>query len=193
MFSTDFSLYSHKALYVHPKALNGDSKASDVRSKPSNGGQKLQIVTTHVMGCWLVIFIPPSIKNLNNINFLCSFEDIYYFCSCICLQKPRKGLVGGCSLYEKGVYQTLCLWLLVILAKLPNNHKAETAVNVHGWYIITSRGLSYICDIPRKEQYIPIAWASALSVSDCWAMREASSSEMDDWNVPRILFVELNH
>ena len=50
MFSTDFSLYSHKALYVHPKALNGDSKASDVRSKPSNGGQKLQIVTTHVMG-----------------------------------------------------------------------------------------------------------------------------------------------
>ena len=118
MFSTDFSLYSHKALYVHPKALNGDSKASDVRSKPSNGGQKLLIVTTHVMGCWLVIFIPPSTKNLNNINFLCSFEDIYYFCSCICLQKPRKGLVGGCSLYEKGVYQTLCLWLLVILAKL---------------------------------------------------------------------------
>ena len=56
-------------------------------------------------------------------------------------------------------------------------------------YIITSRGLSYICDIPRKEQYIPIAWASALSVSDCWAMREASSSEMDDWNVPRILFI----
>ena len=38
-------------------------------------------------------------------------------------------------------------------------------MNVHGWYIITSRGLSYICDIPRKEQYIPIAWASALSVS----------------------------
>ena len=33
------------------------------------------------------------------------------------------------------------------------------------------------------------AWASALSVSDCWAMREASSSEMDDWNVPRILFI----
>ena len=133
------------------------------------------------------------IKTLNNINFLCISEYIYYFCSCICLQKPRKGLVGGCSLYEKGVYQTLCLWLLVILAKLPNNHKTETAVNVHGWYIITSRGLSYICDIPRKEQYIPIAWASALSVSDCWAMREASSSEMDDWNVPRILFVELNH
>ena len=50
MFSTDFSLYSHKALYVHPKALNGDSKASDVRSKPSNGGQKLLIVTTHAMG-----------------------------------------------------------------------------------------------------------------------------------------------
>ena len=80
MFSTDFSLYSHKALYVHPKALNGDSKASDVRSKPSNGGQKLLIVTTHVMGCGLVFFIPHSTKNLNNINFLCSFEDIYYFC-----------------------------------------------------------------------------------------------------------------
>ena len=80
MFSTDFSLYSHKALYVHPKALNGDSKASDVRSKPSNGGQKLLIVTTHVMGCWLVIFIPPSTKNLNNINFLCISEYIYYFC-----------------------------------------------------------------------------------------------------------------
>ena len=43
--------------------------------------------------------------------------------------------------------------------------KDKTTVNVHGWYIITSRGLSYICDIPRKEQYIPIAWASALSVS----------------------------
>ena len=51
MFSTDFSLYSHKALYVYPKALNGDSKASDVCSKPSNGDQKLQIVTTHVVGC----------------------------------------------------------------------------------------------------------------------------------------------
>ena len=51
MFSTDFSLYSHKALYVHPKALDGDSKASDVRSKPSNGGQKRLIVTTHVRGC----------------------------------------------------------------------------------------------------------------------------------------------
>ena len=37
--------------------------------------------------------------------------------------------------------------------------------------------------------YIPYAWASALSVSDCWAMREASSSGMDDWNVPRILFI----
>ena len=51
MISIRQLLYSQKALYVHPKALNGDSKASDVRSKPSNGGQKLLIVTTHVMGC----------------------------------------------------------------------------------------------------------------------------------------------
>ena len=34
-------MYSHKALYVHPKALNGHSKASNLRSKPSNESQKL--------------------------------------------------------------------------------------------------------------------------------------------------------
>ena len=188
MFSTDFSLYSHKALYVHPKALNGDSKASDVRSKLSNGGQKLLIVTTHVMGCWLVIFIPPSTKNLNNINFLCSFEDIYYFCSCICLQKLRKGLVGGCSLYEKGVYQTLCLLLFVISQITHNCKRTKTTVNVHGWYIITSRGLSYICDIPRKEQYIPIAWASALSVSTIRAMREPRAVGWMTGKIPTLSF-----
>ena len=34
-------MYSHKALYVHPKALNGHSKASNLRSKPSNESLKL--------------------------------------------------------------------------------------------------------------------------------------------------------
>ena len=29
-------MYSLKALYVHPKALNGDSKALNLRSKLSN-------------------------------------------------------------------------------------------------------------------------------------------------------------
>ena len=34
-------MYSHKALYVHPKALNGHLKASNLRSKPSNESLKL--------------------------------------------------------------------------------------------------------------------------------------------------------
>ena len=41
MFSTGYRVYSHKALYVHPKALNGHSKASNLRSKPSNESLKL--------------------------------------------------------------------------------------------------------------------------------------------------------
>ena len=107
------------------------------------------------------------IKTLNNINFLCISEYIYYFCSCICLQKPRKGLAGGCSLYEKGVYQALCLLLFVISQITYNCKRTETTVNVHGWYIIASRGLPYpYMAFHVKEQYIPIAWASALSVSD---------------------------
>ena len=41
MSSTGYRVYSHKALYVHPKALNGHSKASNLRSKPSNESLKL--------------------------------------------------------------------------------------------------------------------------------------------------------
>ncbi len=36
MISIRQLLYSQKALYVHPKALNGDSKALYLRSKLSN-------------------------------------------------------------------------------------------------------------------------------------------------------------
>ena len=35
------SLYPQKALYVHPKASNGDSKLSDIRSKLSNEKKKV--------------------------------------------------------------------------------------------------------------------------------------------------------
>ena len=41
MFSTGYRVYSHKALYVHSNALNGDSKASYLRSKASNESLKL--------------------------------------------------------------------------------------------------------------------------------------------------------
>ena len=87
---------------------------------------------------------PIQTKTLDNADFRCVVKIIYYFCSCIRLQKPRKGLVGGCSLYEKGVYQTLCLLLFVISQITHNCKRTKTTVNVHGWYIITSRGLSYI-------------------------------------------------
>lgn len=96
--------------------------------------------------------------------------------------------MGGCSLYEKGVYQTLCLLLFVISQITHNCKRTKTTVNVHGWYIITSRGLSYICDIPRKEQYIPIAWASALSVSTIRAMREPRAVGWMTGKIPTLSF-----
>ena len=129
------------------------------------------------------------IKTLNNINFLCISEYIYYFCSCICLQKPRKGLAGGCSLYEKGVYQALCLLLFVISQITYNCKRTETTVNVHGWYIIASRGLPYpYMAFHVKEQYIPIAWASALSVSTIRAMREPRTVGWMTGKIPTLSF-----
>ena len=129
------------------------------------------------------------IKTLNNINFLCISEYIYYFCSCICLQKPRKGLAGGCSLYEKGVYQALCLLLFVISQITYNCKRTETPVNGHGWYIIASRGLPYpYMAFHVKEQYIPIAWASALSVSTIRAMREPRTVGWMTGKIPTLSF-----
>ena len=72
--------------------------------------------------------------------------------------------MGGCSLYEKGVYQTL-VFDLRNFANLEKLSKDKTTVNVHGWYIISSRGLSYLYMTFHKVVLYTYAWASALSVS----------------------------
>lgn len=82
-----------------------------------------------------------------------------------------------CELYEKSVYQALCLWHVVISQITPIVNKTETTVDAHLWYIINRLRLWFISIIYAIE------WASALSVSD-----DRQCESLDMWDGQRVRF-----